>query len=150
MGRARRHHPPSGGLPPIFLSLRELKLGAVLLPKPVDLVDQVAHPALELELGIERQVERDGEPVLTGDGPALLAAPLDDHLVRAELVPVDPEAAVVELFEASGLERGTNGGELLAELRAEDRQVRLHAQLARVDLAELDFLDAQLLCDLAR
>src|SRR5207249_5717173 len=87
---------------------------------------------------------------LAGDRPAFLAAALDDHLVRAELVPVDAEAAAVELFEASGLERGTNGGEFLAELRAEDRQVRLHAQLARVDGAELDVLDAQLLCDLAR
>src|SRR5207249_12084743 len=86
---------------------------------------------------------------LAGDRPAFLAAALDDHLVRAELVPVDAEAAAVELLEAPGLERGANGGELLAELRAEDRQVRLHAQLARVDGAELDVLDAQLLCDLA-
>ena len=60
----------------------------------------------------------------------------------------DPEAAAVELLEVAGGERGADGAELLAELRPEHRQVRLHVQLRRVDLAELDVLDAELLAHL--
>src|SRR6185437_16247585 len=48
------------------------------------------------------------------------------------------------------LERGAYGAELLAELGPEHGQVRLDAQLARVDLAELDALHAQFLGDLGR
>src|SRR5205823_11719207 len=84
------------------------------------------------------------------DGPAFLAASLDEDLIRLEISPVHAEAAAFELFELTGLERGADGPELLAELRAEHGQVRLHAQLARVDDAELDVLDADLLGNLVR
>src|SRR5438093_6694042 len=67
-----------------------------------------------------------------------------------ELVSVDSEGAVLELFEPPGLERRADRAELLPELRPQHRQVRLHSQLARVDLSELDVLDAQLFRDLAR
>ena len=42
-----------------------------------------------------------------------------------------------ELLELARLQRGADGAELLAELRPEHGQVRLHAQL-RIDVAELD------------
>ena len=58
------------------------------LRSAVHLVDQVARTALELELGVEREVERDGQAVLARDRPAFLAVPLDEHLVGAELVAV--------------------------------------------------------------
>src|SRR5204862_614078 len=124
------------------------QLQAVLAAQAVDLVNQVANAAFERELGVERQVERDRQAVLAGYCPAFLAAALDEDFVRAELVAVHAEAAAVELFDLAGLERPADGAELLAELRPEHRQVRLHAQLARVDLPELDLLDAQLLGDL--
>ena len=49
-----------------------------------------------------------------------------------------------ELLELAGRERRPHGAELLAEPRPEHRQVRLHVQLRRLDRAELDLLDAQL------
>ena len=83
-------------------------------------------------------------PSAPGDRPALLAGPLDEHLVRAELVPGGPEPAAAELLELARLQRGPHRAELLAELRAEHGQVRLDAQLG-VDVAELDLLHPQLL-----
>ena len=46
--------------------------------------------------------------------------------------------------------RGANRAELLAELRPEHREIRLHAKLGRVHRSELDLLDAELLRDLVR
>ena len=60
----------------------------------------------------------------------------------------DAEAAAVELLELPGFERGPHRPELFAELRAEHGQVRLHAQLRRLDRAELDLLDPQLVAHL--
>ena len=56
----------------------------------------------------------------------------------------------VELLELARGERGPDRAELLAELRAEHRQVRLHVQLGRLDVAELDLLHAQLVAQLVR
>ena len=49
-------------------------------------MDQVVDAALELQLGVETGVERDGPALLRGDCPALLARPLDEHLVGPELM----------------------------------------------------------------
>ena len=112
---------------------------------------EVEDAALELELGVERRVERDRDAVLGRDRPALAADPLDEHLVRLELVAgrrgsgrrraprTRPPASAARTL-----------AELLAELRAEHGQVRLHAQLGRLDVAELDLLHAQLVGDLVR
>ena len=94
-----------------------------------------------------RGVERDGDARVAGDGPAVLAGPLDEHLVRLELVAGGAKAAALELLERARLQRGAHRAELLAELRPEHRQVRLDAQLG-IDRAELDLLHAQLLGDL--
>src|SRR5262249_36855154 len=67
-----------------------------------------------------------------------------------ELVSVDPQAATLELLELAGLELRAHRPELLAELRAKEREVRLHAELRRLDRPELDLLDAQLVADLPR
>ena len=61
-----------------------------------------------------------------------------------------PEAAARQLLELAGRERGPHRAELLAELGAERRQVRLHVQLGRLDATELDLLDAQLVAELVR
>ena len=87
-------------------------------------------------------------PVVARDRPALTADALDEHLVGLEHVPVDLEPAAVELLELAARELLAHLAEPRAELRAEHRQVRLHAQLRRLDLAELDLLDAQLVGDL--
>ena len=57
----------------------------------------------------------------------------------------DAEAAAVELLELARGERRPDRAELLAEPRAEHRQVRLHAQLGGLDVAEHDLLHPQLL-----
>ena len=97
---------------------------------------------------VERRVERDRDAVLARDGPALEPDALDEHLVRLEHVAVDLEAAAVELLELAALQPLADVAQRRAELRAEHRQVRLHAQLRRLDVAELDLLDAQLVGDL--
>src|SRR5581483_5800578 len=114
-------------------------LEALVLPQLVDLPDEVVHAALELELVVERDVERDRHALGGRDRPALAAAALDEHLVRLELVAGGAEAAAVELLEPAGLERLLHRPQLLAEARAEDREVRLHAQLG-VDAVERDLL----------
>ena len=101
-------------------------------------MDEVVRVALEEQLVVEREVERDRDTVARRDRPALLAAALDEHLVGLELVAEDTEAPAVELLELAGRERGTNGAELLAELRPERGQVRLHVELDGFDVAELD------------
>ena len=58
-----------------------------------------------------------------------------------------PKAAVAEVLELAGCERGPDVGERGAEPRPEDREVRLDAELG-VDCPELDVLDAQLVADL--
>ena len=65
-------------------------------------------------------------------------------------MPGRAEAAARQLLEVTGRERRAHGAQLLAELRAEHRQVRLHVQLRRLDAAELDLLDAQLVAELVR
>src|ERR671936_419115 len=71
---------------------------AGVLPHRVHAVDQVARPALELEL-----------------------------LVQGELVAVHAEPPVPELLELAGLERRSHRAELLPQLRPQDGQVRPHA-----------------------
>ena len=63
-------------------------------------------------------------------------------------MPIDLEAAVRQLFELAALQALPHLTERRAELRAEHRQIRLDAQLRRLDIAELDLLHAQLLRDL--
>ena len=55
------------------------------------------------ELVVEPEVERDRDAVARRDRPALAPAALDEHLVRLELVPGDPEAAVGQLLELARL-----------------------------------------------
>src|SRR5947199_364524 len=76
------------------------------------------------------------------------ADPLDEHLVRFEDVTVDLEAPAVELLEVAARESLSHFAQRGAETRAEGREVRLHLQLGRLDLPELDVLDAQLVGDL--
>ena len=63
--------------------------------------------------------------------------------------PGGAEPAAAELLELAGLERLLHRAEILPELRAEHRQVRLDAQL-RVDRVEHDLLHAHLVGDLVR
>src|SRR5690349_2147514 len=111
-------------------------------------MDQLVRLALEHELVVEAKVESDRHSVGRRNRPALSPATLDENLVGAELVAGRAEASVRELLELARRERLPHGAELLAELRAEHRQVRLHAQLDRLDGAELDVLHAQLVRDL--
>ncbi len=121
------------------------QLEPLLLAHPVHAVDQVEHAALELELRVERRVERDGDAVLRRRPPSPRGRALDEHLVGASSCPAARKPPSVELLELSRCERRAHGAELLAELRAEHRQVRLHAELRRLDRAELDLLHPQLL-----
>ena len=105
-------------------------------------MDQVVDAALELELRVEGRVERDRDSLVRRDRPALLAGALDEHLVGAEVVAEDAEAAALELLELARRESGADGAELLAELGAEHGKMRLHVQLGRLDVAELDLLHA--------
>ena len=61
--------------------------------------------ALEHELVVERRLERDRHARVARDRPAVAPDALDEHLVRLEHVPVDPEAAAVELLELAARER---------------------------------------------
>ena len=124
------------------------QLEAALLAQRVDGVDELVRLALEQELVVEPEVERDRDAVARGDRPALAAAALYEHLVRVELMSRDLEAAVGQLLEVARRERLAHGAELLAELRAELRQVRLHPELDRLDGPELDLLHPQLVGDL--
>src|SRR5215212_3833594 len=81
------------------------QLEALFLAHRVDLVDQVEHERLELELRVERRLERNRDAVVTCDGPAFLAALLDEDLLRPELVLADSEAAAVELIEFAARQR---------------------------------------------
>ncbi len=131
-------------------SVRLIAVGQLepgVLAHRVDAVDELVDPALERQLVVDRGLERHRDPVGPGNRPALLAGPLDEHLVRAELVPGRPEPAAAEILEVSRLERGPHRAELLAELRPEHGKVRLDAQLG-VDVPELDLLHPQLLRDL--
>ena len=71
-----------------------------------------------------------------------------EDLVAREVVAGDADAAVGELLEVAGLQRGAHGAELLAELRPEHGQVRLHAKLARLDVSERDVAHPELVRDL--
>ena len=66
------------------------RLEARVLAHAVHAVDQLPGTALELELGVERELERNREAVVACDRPALLAAPLDQHFLGRELVAVHP------------------------------------------------------------
>src|SRR5690348_6931958 len=126
------------------------ELEPCLLAQRVDTVDQLVHAALATQLVVELRRHRNRDGFVGGERPALPCAPFDEHLLRAELVPVHADAAAPELLELAGFERGTDGAELLAELRPEQREVRLDADVHRLDRRELDGLDAQLLGDLFR
>src|SRR5262249_48561725 len=124
-------------------------LEALVLPHRVHLADEVVRAALELELRIERRVELDGDALRGRDRGALAAATLDEHLVRAELVPRGAEPSVAELLEVARLQCLLHLAQRGTEARPEHREIRLHAQL-RVDGPELDRLDAHLVGDLIR
>ena len=66
------------------------QLEAALLAQRVDVVDELVRLALEHELVVETEVERDRHAVARRDRPALAPASLDEHLVRRELVPARP------------------------------------------------------------
>ena len=59
-----------------------------------------------------------------------------------EVVAGGPETAARKLLVLARLERRPHGAELLAELRAEHREVRSHVELARLDRPELHVADA--------
>src|SRR5262249_17312974 len=116
-------------------------LEPALLPQQLDVADQVVAARLESELVVEADVERDGDGAVRRDRPALFADPLDEHLLRLEHVAVHLEPSVLELLEPALRERRPDLRERRAELRPEHTQVRLHAQLRRLDLPEQDLLD---------
>ena len=118
------------------------QLEARVLAQRVHRVDEVVDAPRAHELVVEVEVERDGDAVGRGHCPPLLAVPLDEHLVARELVAGHADASVRKLLELARLERGSHRAELLAELRPEDRQVRLDAKLARLDLSEGDVTHA--------
>ena len=89
------------------------------LPHGVDPVDEVVDPALAPELVVQPRVERDRHAVGGRDRPAFLATPLDQHLLRAQVVPRRSEAAAGKLLELSGFECLAHRDQLSAELRAE-------------------------------
>ena len=62
----------------------------------------------------------------------------------------DANPALGKLLEVTGLQRCAHRAELLSELRAEERQVRLHATLARLHMAEGDVAHTELVGDLRR
>ena len=105
---------------------------------------------LEHQLVVERRLERDRDAGVARDRPAFAADVLDQHLLGLEHVPVDLEPAAVELLELAARELLAHRAEPRTELRPEHRQVRLHAQLRRLDLSEDDLLDAKLVGDLVR
>ena len=61
---------------------------------------------------------------------------------------VHPNAAACELVELARRKCSANRSELLAELGPENGKVWSHPYLERIDRAELDILDAQLVTDL--
>src|SRR5579884_588066 len=132
----KREHDPVG------------ELEALLLAERVHAIDELVRLALEHELVVEAEIERDRDAVARGNRPPLAPSALDEYLVGLELAPGDAEPTLRQLLELARRERLADGSELLAELRAELGQVRLHAQLDRLDGAELDVLDTQLVCDL--
>src|SRR5204862_3812004 len=75
------------------------QLETALLAQGVDAVDQLVRLALEHELVVEAEVERDRHAVAGGDCPALAPPALDEHLVRCQLVLSDAEASVRQLLE---------------------------------------------------
>ena len=134
-GLRERDHDPVGQLEARVLAFR------------IQLVDQVETRFSTSSSGSSAVSSATVIPSRVRDRPALLADPLDEHLVRGEVVAGRAEAPV-RLLELARLERRAHRAELLAELRPEHGQVRLHAELGRLDVAELDLLHAQLLADL--
>src|SRR3972149_570955 len=120
-----------GELEPSFLSHR------------VHRVDQVVHPAAHQKALVQLEIERHGHAVRGRHRPPFLAATLDENLSGGELVPSRTKATVRKLLELARHERGANGPELLPELRPEQPEVRLYAELARIDLPQGDIFDAQ-------
>ena len=113
-------------------------------------MDEVVHAAFALELVVEPRVESHRHTVGSRDRPALLAMPLDEHFLRAQVVIRRAEAATRELLELAGLERLAHRHQLGAELRPEQTKVGLHAELARLDRSEHDLLHPKLLDQLLR
>ena len=112
-------------------------------------MDEVVDTALALELVVQARVEGDGDPVGRGDGPALLAGSLDEHLVCAELVPCRAEPAVGKLLEVSGCERLAHRGELFPELRPEEPRFGFTFSSLASTVPNDTSLDPQLFADLA-
>ena len=121
-----------------------------LLAQRVHAVDEVVDATRADELVVEMEVERNGDAVRGRDRPAVLAVALDEHLLAREVVAGDANAAVLELLEVARLERGPHRAQLLPELRAEQRKVRLDTELARLDVPEGDLAHAELVRDLVR
>ena len=125
----------------------QLEPGA--LAHGVERVDEVEHAAFAAQFVVERGVEGDADAVVLGDRPALerhaLAA---DHLVGLEHLAGRAQPAVVELLDVTLLERGPHLGQLGAEPRPEQAQVRQQLHAGDGPLVESDLLDAQLLSDL--
>src|SRR5918996_2271387 len=122
----------------------DLKAG--LLPERVDLVDEVEHAPLELELGIDRRIDPDREALRVR--PARLLLALDDELVRLELVARRAYASTLERLEVACLEGLLDVAQRPAELRAEQPQVRLVVEAHGGLIEDLDLLHAELLLQL--
>src|SRR4029453_15544414 len=122
--------------------VRQLEAG--LLAHRIHGVDQVVDPPAAHEVFVEVEVERDRDTVGRRHGPAVLAIALDEHFVARELVTRNANAPARELVEPPRFERRPNSTELPPELRAEYGEVRLDAELARLDLREQDLPDAKL------
>src|SRR5712691_5621528 len=127
--------------------VRELK--PCFLAHRVQPMDQFVHAALPAKLVVELRRDRDGQRVVFGERPSFTRTALDEHLVGRELAPVHSNPTACELLELAGLQRCADRAQLLTELRPEHREIRFHAELDRLDRTELDFLDAELLRDLA-
>ena len=91
---------------------------------------------------IERRVERDREPVAVRDRPALACPTCSTSTSSAERSWPTARKPPFDSHEVARVERRAHRAELLAELRPEHREVRLDAELCRLDLAELDLLHA--------
>ena len=110
------------------------ELEAGFLAHRVHPVDEVVDTPGANEVVVEVEVERDREAVRGCDGPAILAVPLDEHLLARQVVAGNANPTLRKLLEVAALKRRANGAELLPELRAEEREVRLDAKLARFDV----------------
>ena len=108
VGRGNRQLDPIGELEPGLLAHR------------VHAVDEVVDAAGAHEVVVEVEVERDREAVRRGDRPAVLALPLDEHLVARELVAghADPALGRAPRSRRPGAPRGRHRAPCRASARA--------------------------------